>query len=152
MTFPQDSNSGSDPDDEGQENADGYGYPPVGGNPPHGSYPPPPYGAYPPPGGYPPPGAYPPPGGYPPPGAYPTPGGYPPPGYQQTTSGTNGMAIASLVVSLLCCGPLGLILGFIALNQLKTSGEGGRGLALAGTIIGAISTVFVVLYMAGGGY
>lgn len=62
------------------------------------------------------------------------------------TPGTNGLAIASLVVSLLCCGPVGLILGLAALNQLKTSGQDGRGLALAGAIIGGISTAVAVLY------
>ena len=34
-------------------------------------------------------------------------------------------------------GPIvGVITGHIALKQLKTSGEGGRGLALTGTILG----------------
>ncbi|WP_245835829.1 DUF4190 domain-containing protein [Mycobacterium rhizamassiliense] len=93
----------------------------------------------------PPPGDYPPPGpGYPPPGP-----GYPPPG--QPAAGTNTLAIASLVSSLLgwLCGIgpiLGLIFGFIALNQIKKTGEGGRGLALAGIIIGAIAIVLGIIY------
>jgi Domain of unknown function (DUF4190) len=93
--------------------------------PPPGSYPPPPPGGYPPPPGgvsYP---AY--------PGAYPAPPG----------PGTNGMAIASLVCSLLgwACGLgpiLGIVFGVVALNQIKQSGEGGHGLAMAGIIIGAV--------------
>jgi hypothetical protein len=96
------------------------------------SYPPPPP---PPPGGY---GYPPPPGGY----------GYQPPasGYPQQSAGTNGMAIASLVCSLLgwlcVIGPiLGLVFGFIALNQIKRTGQGGRGLALAGIIIGVLVIV-----------
>ena len=61
------------------------------------------------------------------------------------------MAIASLVSSLLgwLCGIgpiLGLIFGFIALNQIKKTGEGGRGLALAGIIIGALAIVFGIIY------
>jgi hypothetical protein len=61
------------------------------------------------------------------------------------------MAIASLVSSLLgwLCGIgpiLGLIFGFIALNQIKKTGEGGRGLALAGIIIGAIAIVLGIIY------
>jgi hypothetical protein len=119
------------------------------------SYPPPPPG-----GGYPPPGSggygYPPPGsGYPPPapGGY----GYPPPGsgYLPPQSvGTNGMAIASLVCSLfgwICViGPiLGLIFGFIALGQIKQTGQGGRGMAIAGVVIGGLiiglSLVFGIL-------
>ena len=102
------------------------------------SYPPPPP---PPPGGY----------GYPPPqqpGGY----GYPPqgPGYPQQSSGTNGMAIASLVCSLLgwlcVIGPiLGLVFGFIALNQIKQTGQGGRGMALAGIIIGVLVIVVGII-------
>jgi hypothetical protein len=98
--------------------------------------------SYPPPPPPPPPGGY----GYPPqqPGGY----GYPPPGsgYPQQSSGTNGMAIASLVCSLLgwlcVIGPiLGLVFGFIALNQIKQTGQGGRGMALAGIIIGVLVIV-----------
>jgi hypothetical protein len=115
------------------------------------NYPPPPGDSgYPPPGqGYsPPPGAgYPPPQGYPPPGQ-----GYPPsPGaaYPQAV-GTNGMAIASLVCSLLgwLCGIgpiLGIIFGVLALNKIKETGQGGRGLAIAGIAIGAVLIVFGVI-------
>ncbi len=115
------------------------------------NYPPPPGDSgYPPPGqGYsPPPGAgYPPPQGYPPPGQ-----GYPPPpgaAYPQAV-GTNGMAIASLVCSLLgwLCGVgpiLGIIFGVLALNKIKETGQGGRGLAIAGIAIGAVLIVFGVI-------
>jgi hypothetical protein len=112
-------------------------------------YPPPPSGGgY----GYPPP---PPPGyGYPPP----TPSGYGySPGYPAAPStGTNGLAIASLVcsvVGLACMGFgsfLGVIFGIIALNQIKKTGQGGHGLALAGIITGGIVTAFwVVLFVVG---
>jgi hypothetical protein len=88
------------------------------------SYPPPP------PGGY----------GYPPPGP-----GYPPP----QSASTNGMAVASLVCSLfgwLCIvGPLlGLIFGFVALHQIKQTGQRGRGMALAGVIIGGILVALMI--------
>lgn len=94
-------------------------------------------------GGY----GYPPPAAYPPVGQYPTPGMYP-----NLPPATNGMAIGSLVASLLgfACvlpGIAGLVLGIIALNQLKTSGERGRGMALAGTIIGGIFTALVLAYL-----
>jgi hypothetical protein len=72
--------------------------------------------------------------------------------------GTNGKAIASLVTSIagwLCCAPLaivGLILGVIAMRETKRTGQEGWGLALAGTIIGGLFTValvvVVVLYIA----
>ena len=62
---------------------------------------------------------------------------------------SNRMAVASLVCSLfgwLCVvGPLfGLIFGFVALNQIKEKGQRGRGMALAGIIIGAILVVLVI--------
>ncbi|MFI5840708.1 DUF4190 domain-containing protein [Catenuloplanes sp. NPDC051500] len=114
---------------------------------------------YPQPGGYPQqPGAYP----YPQPTAYPTDkdGGYPyaagypaQPGYGygwQPQRKTSGMAIASLVISIigafsLACygaglvpGAIGAILGHVARRQIRTSGEDGDGMALAGIITGWI--------------
>jgi hypothetical protein len=65
------------------------------------------------------------------------------------------LAIASLVCSLLgwLCGIgpiLGLVFGFIALNQIKQSGQGGRGLAIAGIVIGALAVVaFLALFVLG---
>lgn len=108
---------------------------------------PPSYQPPPPPGdhGYPPAsGGY----GYPPP----VPGGY---GYPQPAStGTNAMAIASLVSSLvgwMCIiGPiLGLIFGFVALGQIKQTGQDGRGLAIAGIAIsGAVIGLLVLIGIA----
>jgi hypothetical protein len=52
----------------------------------------------------------------------------------------------------LILGPiLGTIFGFIALNQIKQTGQGGRGLALAGMIISAViflGTVFLLILAA----
>lgn len=48
----------------------------------------------------------------------------------------NVLAIVSLVTSLVGFGLAGIITGHLSLSQLKTSGEQGHGLALAGTIIG----------------
>lgn len=61
---------------------------------------------------------------------------------------TNGMAIASLVTSIVCCGPIGLILGIVAKNQIKASRgtQGGDGMATAGIIIGALSIVGGIIY------
>jgi hypothetical protein len=64
-------------------------------------------------------------------------------------AGTNGMAIASLVVSFFC-SIIGIILGIIALNQIKQSGQGGRGLAIAGIVIGCVSIVIGIAIVAGG--
>ena len=62
---------------------------------------------------------------------------------------TNGMAIASLVTSIVCCGvPIGLILGIVAKNQIKASRgtQGGDGLATAGIILGALGFVVGIIY------
>lgn len=65
--------------------------------------------------------------------------------------GTNGMAIGALVSAIagaLLCGVLsivGAILGHVALNQIKQTGEEGRGMALAGVIIGWVAFVLSVL-------
>lgn len=106
--------------------------------PPDRPYPPVP----PPPGHGPPPGYEPAPyfGGYPPP-AYP--GGYGPPGARP---GTNGFAVASLVSSLtglLCCiGSIaGIVLGIVALSQVKQTRQGGHGMAVAGIVIGGIGVL-----------
>lgn len=138
------------------------------------------------------PGYTPPPGpGYPPP--TPTPGPAPTPGYdpygqgQQSPYGqpqygqpapppygyhaygygapppTNGLAIASLVVSILSAvgiclclfpglfGAVGAILGHVARRQIATRGEQGGPLALSGIIVGwiafALSLVVVAFYV-----
>ncbi|GAA1535763.1 DUF4190 domain-containing protein [Nocardioides humi] len=72
---------------------------------------------------------------------------------------TNGMAIASLVVSivsLVVCagftGFIGAILGHVAKSQMKRTNEQGGGLALAGIIVGwlgfALFIVGAVLFVA----
>jgi hypothetical protein len=61
---------------------------------------------------------------------------------------TNGFAIASLVLSLTCCGGiLAVIFGHVALGQIKRRGAEGRGLAIAGLIIGYVGLAFTVLYI-----
>ncbi|MGY0230495.1 DUF4190 domain-containing protein [Longispora urticae] len=65
---------------------------------------------------------------------------------------TNGMAIASMVTSIvalvLCTGVFGFvgaILGHVSRKQIKERGEEGDGMALAGIIIGWIGTAIGVL-------
>lgn len=65
-------------------------------------------------------------------------------GYAAPRSGTNGLAIGALIAAFFCA-PAGIIMGVIARNQVKQSGQGGSGLALAGIIIGIVSIVFGVL-------
>jgi hypothetical protein len=85
-------------------------------------------------------------------GAYP---GYAPP--VMVAQPTNGMAIASLVLSLcglLTCGLtslVGAILGHVSRRQIRERGEQGDGMALAGIVTGwiifALSVIGVTAYV-----
>lgn len=135
----------------------GYGPPGYPDPPPYGgpSYPPAPpqYGPSYPPAAY---------GG----GGYGGPSGYASPydpyhPYQSRAHETNGMATGSLVTSIaglvlglpltfFCyLGPLipivGIVLGVVALNQIKQTNQRGHGLAVAGIVIGAIALVLLAL-------
>ncbi|WUO29531.1 DUF4190 domain-containing protein [Streptomyces sp. NBC_00286] len=115
--------------------------PPGPQQPPGGQYPPPPgpYGAQPGPGQ----GPY----GYQPWGQHPPYAPFPPP-----PASLNGFAIAALVLGILCFLPLiGLILGLIALVQIKKKGERGKGMAIAGVILSSLGTAFLVFAFASGG-
>ena len=149
----------------GEEPAAGaYEAPPIEASQQPPSYPPPPPPAppqyappsYPPPPG-PAPGYPPPPGAYPPPPQqFGGPAGYGAPGYGfgPPQGGNNNMAIASLVLSLIgiFCGfgsIAGIVVGIIALNQIKQSGnDAGRGLAIAGIAVGAVTLVLGGIFYA----
>ncbi|CAB4595974.1 unannotated protein [freshwater metagenome] len=74
---------------------------------------------------------------------------YPPqqPYVPQPPQRTNGLAIGGFITSLLCCGPVGLILSIVGLSQInKDPSQGGKGLAIAGIVIGAIGLVAAAIY------
>jgi peptidyl-prolyl cis-trans isomerase B (cyclophilin B) len=77
----------------------------------------------------------------PPYGYYPPPPGYPPP-----AKPTNALAVVSLICAFLIA-PLGVVFGHIALWQIKRSGDDGRGLAIAGLVIGYLLTVLGTLVL-----
>jgi hypothetical protein len=123
-------------------------------------YPPrPPYGPPAPPYGYPPA----PPGG---PIGYGGPPPYPGPydpyrAYQSGTYRTNGLAVASLVTSIagiflglplayagLLIPIVGAVLGSVALSQIKRTQQPGRGLAIAGIVIGCVTLVGLLFVLA----
>ncbi len=57
---------------------------------------------------------------------------------------TNVLSIIALIAAFVI--PLaGIIVGFIALGQIKKTGEGGHGLALAGVILGFVFSVLYIL-------
>ncbi|KUH99302.1 peptidylprolyl isomerase [Mycobacterium sp. IS-3022] len=64
--------------------------------------------------------------------------GYPPP------KQTNTLAIVALVCAFVFA-PLGILFGHLSLSQIKKTGEEGRGLAIAGLVIGYLVTVATVL-------
>lgn len=75
--------------------------------------------------------------------------GYAPPGYVGLPpQRTNGLAIAAFVLAFFF-SLLGLILGYVARSQIRESGEGGAGLALAAIIIGWVSIGIVALVFLG---
>jgi hypothetical protein len=65
--------------------------------------------------------------------------------FQQAPTSTNTMAILSLVFAFVFA-PLAIVFGHMAKKQIKTTGEGGDGLATAGLVLGYIFTglTFVV--------
>ncbi|MFE7712237.1 DUF4190 domain-containing protein [Streptomyces sp. NPDC057486] len=65
------------------------------------------------------------------------------------SSPVSGFAIASLVVSLVCLAPLGLVFGIIALVRISRRGERGRGLAVAGIAVSGVVLVLALLMMVG---
>lgn len=85
------------------------------------------------------------------PGAAPQYAGYPYGAYP--TVKTNTLAILSLIGAILgfiwvlpLIGSLaGAIMGHISLNQIKRSGEKGRGMAMAGVIVGWVGLGLVIL-------
>jgi hypothetical protein len=93
---------------------------------------------------------------YPPSNPYGPPAGY---GYQPPKP-TNGLAIGSMVTSIagavfLCLygvggivGLVGAILGHVAMRQIKANDQNGRGMALAGVIVGWIAFALMIVIVA----
>jgi uncharacterized protein DUF4190 len=56
--------------------------------------------------------------------------------------GTNGLAVASLILGIVTIGGLGsllaIIFGCVALGQIRETGAQGRGMAIAGIWLGSI--------------
>ena len=83
----------------------------------------------------------------------------PPPLVSRRTQPSQGLALASMITSIAgvvlggCLGPIpgivGLVMGLIALSQIKKSPEtvSGKPFATAGVIIGALSVFFYIVLM-----
>jgi len=60
---------------------------------------------------------------------------------------TNVLAIVSLVTSILGLSIVGIITGHIGMNQIKKTGESGRGLAMWGLVLGYLVLVVEVIWV-----
>ncbi len=69
------------------------------------------------------------------------------PAYQPAAVGpkTNTLAIVGFILAFVVT-LAGIIVSAIALKQIKQTGEGGHGLALAGVILGIVFSLFWVVY------
>jgi Domain of unknown function (DUF4190) len=87
---------------------------------------------------------------------YGAPPGYPPAGYgygygyPTAQGGTNGLAIAAMICGIcgfacLVPGLVGIVLGIVSLPQIKRNGQSGRGMAIAGIVLGALWIVVTVV-------
>jgi hypothetical protein len=93
----------------------------------------------------------------PPPFGYQPPVGYQPPmsyGYQSSpAASTSGLAVASLVVSLVwfwgVTSLLAVIFGHLARRRLRQTGQRGNGIAAAGLILGYLGLVGTVVLIVG---
>jgi hypothetical protein len=71
--------------------------------------------------------------------------------YGRVGRSTNSLAIASLclgigqVVAWILAGIPAIVLGFMALNQIRQTGEDGRGLAITGIVLGFIGIIATAL-------
>lgn len=138
---------------------------------PGGGYPPP--STFPQPGSYQQPGGYPPPGGYQQGGTGQQPGGFgmPPvgqvpqfgqPGWSGSAPGYPARKNNSLAVASLVCGIAqfvlwwlfgigffsaiaAFVLGLVSIRQIRDRGEGGRGMAIAGTVLGGLGILGGIL-------
>lgn len=75
-------------------------------------------------------------------------------GYSPSTrpKSVNGLAVASLVLGVLCCFPaVGLVMGVIALVQIKKNGQSGKALAIVGSILSSLGLALWVTVLATGG-
>jgi hypothetical protein len=80
-----------------------------------------------------------------PPSGYPQQYGYP----EYSSPGTNGFAIASMVLGIVWIWWIGsvlaLVFGYVAKSQIRETGQSGSGMATAGIVLGWIGVGFLLL-------
>lgn len=60
----------------------------------------------------------------------------------------NVLSIVAFVLSLVGFNVIAVVLGFVGLSQIKKTGQGGRGFAIAAIIIGLLSLVIGAILVA----
>ncbi|MFI1455153.1 DUF4190 domain-containing protein [Streptomyces roseus] len=80
----------------------------------------------------------------------PPPPSWPPPPAPQADAepALNGLALASLLVGLVCLPPLGIVFGIVALVQIARKGERGKALAITGLAVSLAMTALLGLVTA----
>ena len=76
----------------------------------------------------------------------------PPAPYRVPANSTNRLAIASLAINVFWVwwspsSILALIFGYVSLLQIRERGQRGRGMAIAGIVIGSFGTSVLLLYI-----
>lgn len=70
--------------------------------------------------------------------------GYPPPqGFPPPHAGTDGFAIATLVLGIIAVVPLAVIFGILALGRTGPGRQAGRGMAIAGLALAGVWTLLI---------
>jgi hypothetical protein len=69
--------------------------------------------------------------------------------YPAPSRGTDGFAIASLVTGILGLAIVPLVLGIVAISRINRSGQDGKGLAIAGIVLGVLGIVGWLLVVVG---
>ncbi|TXK17648.1 DUF4190 domain-containing protein [Homoserinibacter sp. GY 40078] len=60
---------------------------------------------------------------------------------------TNGLAITSFVLGILGFALIPVILGHIALSQIRTRGDGGKVFAIIGLVLGYLGLVWWIIFL-----
>ncbi|QAY69649.1 DUF4190 domain-containing protein [Xylanimonas protaetiae] len=65
-------------------------------------------------------------------------------GARPVPPGTDGISIAALVTGLVGLGVVPLVLGIVGVRRTSRSGQAGKGLAIAGIVLGALQVLFSI--------
>ena len=72
-------------------------------------------------------------------------GPYPPPAAQPANDKTQLWGILGIIIGLICCWPLGIVFGFLSLQESKKSGKPPT-LAYAAFAASAVNLIFGIVY------